>query len=89
MRLDLEQHLLSTRRERAAGGWVSRLVRAGDSEELTWAEPPIARILARSWPLWSFSKRMSERGVSEIEIPKKDKVKSGKQKLVPLGKQKM
>ena len=50
----------------------------GNSDEaLTWAEPPIARILARSWFLWSFSKRRSGCRVSEIEIPKKDKVKAG------------
>lgn len=50
----------------------------GDSDEaLTWAEPPIARILARSWFLWSFSKRRSGCRVSEIEIPKKDEVKAG------------
>ena len=48
-----------------------------NNEELTWAEPPIARILVRSWFLWSFSKRRSGWRVNEIEIPKKDKVKAG------------
>ena len=78
MRLDWARHLPSTRRERAGKSWVSLLVRVGDNDgELTWAEPPIARILARSWFLWSFSKRRSRCRVREIEIPKKDKVKAG------------
>ena len=69
---------------------MSELAEVGDNDrELTCAEPPIARILARSWFLWSFSKRRSECRVGEIEIPKKDKVKAGNKKLVPLDKQKM